>query len=120
MAKLIVFDDFSVRYSFAASDFHRPRALTSSRESPTDIAVFAAPRRKECPEYLLGLATPALSREDWIFSENQRLLKGPRVRANKGLVGGRGYLSKRRRTRAWTGQAASFEYDSVRSVPLPN
>ena len=47
MAKLIVFEDLPVRYSFAASDFHRPRTLISSRESPADIAVFAAPRRQE-------------------------------------------------------------------------
>lgn len=43
MAKLMVSEDFLVRYSFAASDFHRPRVLTSSRESPAEIAVFAAP-----------------------------------------------------------------------------
>ena len=54
-----------------------------------------------------------------MFSENQRLLKGPMARANRGLEGERGYLLKRRRS-ARTGQAASFEYDNVRSVPLPS
>src|SRR5437667_9565593 len=118
MAKLIVFEDFPVRYSFAASDFHRPRALISSRESPADTAMFAAPRRKEWPEYLLELGTPALRSEDCMFSENQRLLNGPMTRANRGLEGECGYLLKRRRN-ARTGQAASSEYDSVRSIPLP-
>ena len=54
-----------------------------------------------------------------MFSENHCLLKGPMTRANKGLVGERGYLLKRRR-KACTGQAASFENDNVRSIPLPN
>ena len=54
-----------------------------------------------------------------MFLENQRLLKRPMARANRGLEGERGYLLKRRRI-ARTGQVASFEYDSVRSIPLPN
>lgn len=67
----------------------------------------------------MGFGTPALSREDWMLSESQRLLKGPITRVNRGLEGGRGYLLKGRRS-AWTGQAASYEYERVRSVPLPN
>ena len=52
-----------------------------------------------------------------MFSENQRLLKEPMARTNRGLKGEREYLLKRRRS-ARTEQAASFEYDNVRSVSL--
>ena len=54
-----------------------------------------------------------------MFSENQRLLKGPMTRANRGLEGECEYLLKRRCI-AWIEQAASFEYDNVRFIPLPN
>jgi len=92
-----------------ASDFHRPSVLMSSREIPAAIAEFAAPRRKEWPEYVVG-SNPDLMSDVVSFSANQCLLNGPHSLENNGSALDFGYRWKRVRS-AETGQVESPEGD---------
>lgn len=95
MMKLMMFENFFVKYNFTVLNFHRSKILISLKENFIDIIIFIIFQWKKWFEYLLKLKISILRRKNYILFKNQCLLKKFITHLNKKLKEKCEYLLKK-------------------------